>query len=111
MSQTYDDYIAKMAELEEATKTVTGIIARLRSFAAPLLDNWRRCYLVPPTGSVPMGMSNRPQRVDASNVPQPSEIHAAMVAHSNVLGAAQEAYRRLSQTERDQLIVPKWDQM
>ena len=90
MSQTLDDYIAKMAAVDAARNAVNHLIDQLRSVVSPLLGDWRRVTLLLPGQSTPMEMSGQRQAIDAlSGIPNLIDIHKAMVNHFQAHAEAQ----------------------
>jgi hypothetical protein len=110
MSQPHDDYVSKKAEYDAATKNVTDLVSRLRSFAAPLIENWQTCYIEVFGGDgTPMAMvGERRRKVDGNNLPSVAEFQKALVAQFAAQQEGHRAWTTIPATERQELKSPPW---
>src|SRR5215204_2651398 len=107
MSQAYDDYIQRKEAYDGATDAIQRLVNELRSFAAPLLTDWSKCYIQLPGQNVPMGMAKR-KAIDRTKMPQVQDLHRALVAQFNAQEEAHKAWMSLPSPERDNLKPPPW---
>jgi hypothetical protein len=84
------------------------LIGRLKAFAAPLIKNWRQCYIDVSVRIDDAETSPSKERVDGGNVPSVDEIRSALNAHSKAMVAAQRAWSTVPEEERRNLLAPSW---
>ena len=104
MSQRTDDYIGAMVTCEAAEAEVEELVERLRKYAKPLIDDWRRCRdLV--TEKTPLMRVK--EKLFGKSVPTPEEIQTAMIRFFESEEAVREAWSRLSADEQRHLVSPE----
>jgi hypothetical protein len=108
MSQAYETYIKAINACRESEQNVEQLIARLNAFAAPLLKNWRQCYIDMSGRTDDTAALFSKERVDGSNVPSAHEIRSAIEAHSKAMVAAQRAWTAVPEEERRNVLAPSW---
>ncbi len=109
MSQAHDGYVSKKAEYDAATKNVTDLILRLRSFAAPLIEDWQTCHIEVFGEGTPMSMvGERRRKVDGNNVPSVAELQKALVAQFAAQQEGHRAWTSIPDQERQELKPPPW---
>jgi hypothetical protein len=110
MSAAFDDYILKIAALDATEVEAEAVIQRLRAFAAPLIEpyyGWQDCYVEILGRRVPTELEGR-KKINGNDVPSPTEIRAALVAHDHARHEAIAAWEALSEAERKELLRPSW---
>jgi hypothetical protein len=108
MSQAYEAYVKAMNAYRESEQNVEMLVGRLKAFAAPLIKNWRQCYVDLSGRTDDAAALFSKEWVDGSNVPSAQEIRAALDAHSKAMTAAQRAWSAVPEEERRNLLAPSW---
>jgi hypothetical protein len=109
MSQAHDDYVSKKAEYDAATNNVTDLISRLRSFVAPLIENWQTCHIEVFGKGTPTDMvGERRRKVDGNNVPSVDELRKALIAQFGAMKDGHRAWTSIPDQERQELKSPPW---
>jgi hypothetical protein len=106
MSQASDHYISLREAFFSAEKNADDLIEKLRMFAAPLMDDWRQCYV--DLAGHHRAASDVPsqQRVDGSDVPDPAKIEKAIALYRSHSSEVRRAWSTLSEAERKALVPP-----
>jgi hypothetical protein len=107
MSQTMDDFVAKNAAFEAAEATVERVVGELRNFAAPLTNDWKKCFIRLPGTPEPMGLQRR-NGLDGTKYPAIVDLHRAIILHFEAEQAAKQAWTNLADAERKAMKMPKW---
>jgi len=108
-SLQYEVYVAAKSDHDAAEHEVTALIARLKTFAGPLIKNWRECHI--DVGGEPRqtDATRAKHTIDGHDVPRPEEISRAMNKYFDARKKAVLAWKALRPQERKQLKPPPWE--